>query len=209
MYCFCWQIDLLNKKGKLIGKKRLLPLIAGLAVVIIACSPGLTPAPDEAAGAPISEDPGELAPDFGLSVYQGAAELGGETVQFSDVLARGKPVVLNFWAGLCPVCRFEMPDLQAVYEDFDGRFLLVGLDIGPFTNLGSRELGRALLKEVGVTYPVGTTFEAEVIINYRVLGMPTTVFITPEGEIVETWTGLLTKEKMTELIEALLVASGG
>ena len=100
-----------------------------------------------------------------------------------------------------------MPEFQAVYEDFDGRFLLVGLDVGPFTGLGSREVGRALIKELGVTYPVGTTFEAEVVINYRVFGMPTTHFITPEGEIVETWTGLLNKEKLTELVEALLVAS--
>jgi len=185
-----------------------LALIGG-AFILAACSPGLTPVSDEAAGAPISEDPGELSPDFELTVYQGAAALGGETVQFSDVLAQGKPVVLNFWAALCPACRFEMPDLQAVYEDFDGQVLFVGIDIGPFTGLGSREAGRALIKELGVTYPVGTTFEAEVVMNYRVFGMPTTVFITPEGEIVETWTGLLTKDKMTELVEALLVASGG
>ena len=77
----------------------------------------------------------------------------------------------------------------------------------------ARALGavaRALLQELGVTYPNGTIFEAEVITmtNYRVIGMPTTHFITPEGEIVETWTGLLTLGKMTELVEELLVASG-
>ena len=188
-------------------KFRLFLVLIGGGFILAACNPGLTPAPDEVAGVPISEDPGKPAPDFELTVYQGAAALGGETVQFSDVLAQGKPVVLNFWAGLCPACRFEMPEFQAVYEDFDGRFLLVGLDVGPFTGLGSREVGRALIKELGVTYPVGTTFEAEVVINYRVFGMPTTHFITPEGEIVETWTGLLNKEKMTELVEALLVAS--
>ncbi len=178
-----------------------LALIGG-AFVLAACGQA------QATAAPSSEDRGDLAPDFELTVYQGAAALGGETVQFSDVLAQGKPVVLNFWAGLCPPCRVEMPDLQAVYEDFDGQFLLLGLDIGPFIALGSREDGRALLKELGVTYPVGTTFEAEVITNYRVIGMPTTHFITPEGEIVETWTGLLTEGKMTELVEELLVASG-
>jgi len=161
-----------------------------------------------ATGAPVSEDKGEPAADFELSVYYGAAALGGETVQFSDVLAQGKPVVLNFWAALCPACRVEMPDLQALYEEFEGRILVVGVDIGPFTSLGTRESGRALLKELGVTYPTGTTFESEVVINYRVIGMPTTHFITPEGEIVETWTGLLTLGKMTELVEELLVASG-
>ena len=174
----------------------------GGAFVLAACGQAV------AADAPISEDPGELAPNFELTVYQGADALGGETVQFSDVLAQGKPVVLNFWAGLCPPCRAEMPDLQALYEEFNGRILLVGVDIGPFTALGTRDQGRALLKELAVTYPTGTVFEAEVLINYRVIGMPSTYFITPEGEIVETWTGLLTEGKMTELVEELLVASG-
>ena len=178
-----------------------LALIGG-AFVLAACGQAV------AAGAPISEDQGELAPDFELTVYQGAAALGGETVQFSDVLAQGKPVVLNFWAGLCPPCRVEMPDLQELYEDFDGQILIVGVDIGPFSALGTRDEGRALVKQLGVTYPTGTIFEGEVVINYRVIGMPTTHFITPEGEIVETWTGLLTKGKMTELVEELLVASG-
>lgn len=183
-------------------KFRFFLALFGGAFVLAAC--GQT----AAAGAPISEDQRELAPDFELTVYQGGAALGGETVQFSDVLAQGKPVVLNFWAGLCPPCRVEMPDLQAVYEEFDGQFLIVGLDVGPFTGLGTRDDGRALLKELGVTYPAGSTFEAEVMTDYRVIGMPSTHFITPEGEIVETWTGFLTEGKMTELIEALLVASG-
>ena len=183
-------------------KFRFFSALIGGAFVLAACGQA------EVTGAPISEDRGDLAPDFELTVYQGAAALGGEAVQFSDVLAQGKPVVLNFWAGLCPPCRVEMPDLQAVYEDFDGQFILLGLDIGPFIRLGSSEDGRALLNELGVTYPAGTTSEAEVVINYRVVGMPATHFITPEGEIVETWTGLLTKDKMTELVEALLVASG-
>ena len=153
--------------------------------------------------------PTPAVPDFQITVYQGEDVLGGEEVQFSALLAQGKPVVLNFWAGLCPPCRLEMPDLQAVHEAYQDRVLLFGLDVGPFTGLGSRDDGRALVQELGVTYPVGTTFESDVVRNYEVLGMPTTYFITPQGEIVETWTGLLTEDKLTELIEALLVASAG
>jgi hypothetical protein len=37
--------------------------------------------------------------------------------------------------------------------------------------------------------------------------MPTTLFITPDGEIVERWTGLLTKDKMEELVLELIDAS--
>jgi cytochrome c-type biogenesis protein len=149
------------------------------------------------------------APDFEITVYQGAEVLGGETVRFSELLAQGQPVVLNFWAGLCPPCRAEMPDLQGVYEEYQGQVLLFGLDVGPFVGLGSRDEGRALLEELEVTYPAGTTFDANVVRDYQILGMPTTVFIKPNGEVVRTWGGLLNKDKMIELVEELLAASSG
>ncbi len=44
--------------------------------------------------------------------------------------------------------------------------------------------------------------------DYRVVGMPSTYFITPQGEIINSWAGLLTRDKMEELIDELLAASG-
>ena len=145
--------------------------------------------------------------DFEIVAYQSDAELGGERVQFSDVLARGKPVVLNFWAGLCPPCRAEMPEFQEVYDQFSDRILLLGIDLGPFTGLGTSDQGRALLEDLGITYPAGTTEDASVVSRFQVLGMPTTLFITADGGITHKWTGILNREKLTELIEELLAAT--
>lgn len=169
----------------------------------------VTPAKESSldATAPSSSSGVDLPLDFRLAVYQGEDLLGGQEVDFSGVVGQGKPVILNFWAGLCPPCRAEMPDLQEVHEEFGDQVLLVGVDVGAFTGLGNEQEGRALLQEVGVTYPTGTTSNAEVMRAYQVIGMPTTLFITPDGEIVERWTGLLTKDKMVELIEELLEAS--
>ena len=157
--------------------------------------------------------PGEvriaLAPDFLITVYQGEEILGGEEVKFSELLAQGRPVILNFWAGLCPPCRAEMPDFQRVYDDFQDQVYLIGIDIGPFTGLGSRDDGRALLKELKVTYPAGTTFDANVVKEYRIPGMPTTLFIKPNGEVVRAWAGILSQTRMRELVEELLRASSG
>ena len=68
----------------------------------------------------------DLAADFSLTLYQGEGKLESQILNLSDL--RGQPVVLNFWAGLCPPCRAEMPDLQEFYDEFNDRVVLVGVD---------------------------------------------------------------------------------
>ena len=43
--------------------------------------------------------------------------------------------------------------------------------------------------------------------SYGLIGMPTTYFIKPNGEIHRQWTGLLTEEKLAEMVEELIEAS--
>ena len=90
------------------------------------------------------------APDFSFSLYQGEGELGGEKLDFSEL--QGKPVVLNFWAGLCPPCRAEMPDLQRFYEENQDEVTLVGVDVGRFNGLGNQRDAQNLLRELQITY---------------------------------------------------------
>ena len=145
--------------------------------------------------------------DFKVEVYTGEADLGGQEIQFSNIFDSGKPVVLNYWAGLCPPCRAEMPDFQEFHVQYGDRVTIFGLDIGPFIRLGSIEDGKALLEELGITYPTGTTLDPELIRKHPPLGMPTTLFMTPDGTIVRRWTGLLTKDKLAELADELFEAS--
>ena len=145
--------------------------------------------------------------DFPIIVYQGQEIVGDGEIRLASLFTQGKPVVLNFWAGLCPPCRAEMPDLQEIYDEFKGRVLLFGVDVGVFTDLGTQEDGRELLEELEVSYPAGAA-TTNVVRSYRVFNMPTTLFITPQGEINDRWNGLLTSGKMRELVEELLEASG-
>jgi cytochrome c-type biogenesis protein len=145
--------------------------------------------------------------DFEVEVYQREDILGGQQLMFSEIVGQGKPVVLNAWAGLCPPCRAEMPELQAVFEEFQDHIILFGLDLGPFTGLGNREDAVALIEEIGVTYPAGNTTQAQVVPKYKVLGMPSTYFIKPNGEVLRNWTGAINTSKLRELVTELIAAS--
>lgn len=183
----------------------ILLLLASAACVGVGQSSSKYPATPIVPG----NEKGFLAPDFEIAVYQGEEILGGEKIMFSELLAQGQPVVLNFWAGLCPPCRAEMPDLQEVSDEYQGRVLFFGLDVGPFVSLGSRKDGQVLLEELKITYPAGTTFDANVVRDYQILGMPTTLFIKPNGEVIRNWAGVLNQQKLEELVEELLATSAG
>ena len=184
-------------------KQLLLGIISLGLVVFVACGTSQTAGSSSSSGGATSDL--KTASDFQFTLYQGDQILGGNELSLADL--RGKPLVLNFWAGLCPPCRAEMPDLQEVYEEFGDRIVLFGLDVGVFTFLGTREEGRELLQELEVTYPAGSTLEGFAVRAYEVLGMPTTVFMTPNGEVMRTWSGLLTKDKMVDIVQQLLAVS--
>ena len=177
---------------------RIVAFAAVVAIATVACSQQTSGTATIAPGG---------VPDFRLTAYQGEGALGGPEVNFSQVLAKGKPVVLNFFAGQCPPCRAEMPDFQKVHEKFQDRVLILGLDIGPFVGLGSRDDGKKLLRELRITYPAATTFDSNVVRVYRVLGMPTTVFITPQGQLVKNHAGILVRSQMEQFVDELLRAS--
>jgi thiol-disulfide isomerase/thioredoxin len=157
------------------------------------------PPPSAPAGQPLPR-----APDIEIRMYQGAEAVGGNVVRLSQVWARGKPVVVNFFAGLCPPCRAEMPDLQRLADQAEDRFVLISIDVGPYTGLGTREEGQALLRTLGIRYPAGTVFDEDITDTYQILGMPTTVFITADGRILRKHAGLLTFEQMQTFAEELI-----
>jgi thiol-disulfide isomerase/thioredoxin len=147
-----------------------------------------------------------LAPDILITMYQGEDVVGGRQVALSALWER-RPVILNFWAGLCPPCRAEMPDFEALHRKRGAQFTLVGVDIGPFIGLGSHDDARVLLQELKVSYPAGFTADVRTVRNYQVLGMPTTVFITSQGRILRKYTGLLSRAQMDAFRDELLQAS--
>jgi len=116
-------------------------------------------------------------------------------------------VVLNFWAGLLPPSRAEMPDLQLFHNEFKDRVTLIGIDLGRQTGLGSQSDAVSLLNQLGITYPAGFTDDASVVQRYEVLAMPTTYFITSQGGIFRKWSGLTSKDILVKIVDEMLHSS--
>ena len=143
-----------------------------------------------------------LPDDFEFTLYQGQDVLGANQLSFSELFLSTRPVVLNFWAGDCPPCRAEMPDLEAAFQRHKGdgvRFLGI-------TNMGldTAQDARDFIAEIGVTYSVGADTDASIMRAYGVSGFPSTVFLDAEQNLVRKWTGLLNGEKLEELIQEVL-----
>lgn len=142
-----------------------------------------------------------------LFVYSGADVLGGEELTFADAFRLGKPVLLSFWAGLCPPCRQEMPEFQALYDERQDEFLMLGVDVGRFTGLGSQSDAEALLDELGITYPTVYVESNALLRAYNVFGMPATVFITASGDVVSQRNGFLSNDEILERTQEMIDAS--
>ena len=104
------------------------------------------PPPTTAAASPPTPIPplvGSAAPDFAFKLFQGEDQLRRQELRLSEL--DGRPIVLNFWARFCGPCWTEMPELQEFYEEYSGELILLGIDVGQFTGLGSpKDAGRLL-----------------------------------------------------------------
>jgi thiol-disulfide isomerase/thioredoxin len=184
--------------------------IVVVATLLLTACGGALPGSSDSAGGVVPTSTDDLyAADFQIVLYNGGGLVDEPETSFSELQSLGRPVVLNMWAGLCPPCRLEMPDFQEVSSEFGDQVSILGLDVGPFTNLGTSQDGQALVQELGITYLTGTTTEPVLLKEYQLLGMPTTYFVKPDGQILRQWTGLLTADKLTELVQELLEASAG
>ncbi len=158
----------------------------------LAQGPARTVAPPINIGAP--PQPGEAAPPFLLT------DMYGDDVSLADF--RGQPVIINFWATWCAPCIFEMPELQAAYEQHqeDGLVVLaLNRDQAPQT------VGDFLANDLSValTFPVLLDEHAVVADSYGILNMPTTYFVDSQGRVSAVHRGPLTLEQITTYLDAM------
>lgn len=113
-----------------------------------------------------------------------------------------RPVILNFFAAWCVPCRDELPALEEVHRRHRADIDVVGIDVAD-----SRTRAVDLLDATGVTYRTGYDPSRTVADQYRLAGMPTTVFIGADGRVVGTVRGPLDLDDLDTWVERLRKAA--
>jgi thiol-disulfide isomerase/thioredoxin len=135
------------------------------------------------------------APDFTLEALNGGT--------FSLGSMRGRWVILNFWATWCAPCIDEMPALQAIASERSGQVALFGINMHE-----SADDIRTYMARYHVTFPMLLNPDEAMSANYRLeLGIPQTVIITPDGEIVWHQFGAIDLDNFRSTLDELMAGS--
>lgn len=112
------------------------------------------------------------APDFTLT------DTTGQDHTLSDY--RGKVVIVNFWASWCAPCRKEMPSMQRAWEQLqDQQVVLLAVNWGD--DLPGVE--RFIAGLPPLEFPLLFGGDEDMISDWGVRGLPTTLVIDPQGRM--------------------------
>lgn len=124
---------------------------------------------------------------------------------------KGKTILLNFWATWCGPCRSEMPDLQAVYEDYGNNekdLVVLGVAAPNLGQEGSAEDITAFLEENGYTYPTLMNEDASLFYSYGISSFPTTFMIDKNGNVYGYIMGAQSREVFDDIIQQTMDGAG-
>jgi cytochrome c biogenesis protein CcmG, thiol:disulfide interchange protein DsbE len=152
----------------------------------------------ETADARKSAGPRVVGPEVGnyLAEYT-ATNLDGS--KFDMATRRDKVVLVNVWATWCGPCRFEIPELQALHDQFkaDG-FEVVGISVDE----SGVESVKQFVDEQKMTYPVALDPEGRIANLVQTSMLPTNVLLDRDGKIVWKRAGVIVKNDR-ELMSAI------
>jgi len=125
--------------------------------------------------------------DFTLSDLQGKSWTLREL--------QGKVALVNFWATWCPPCRKEMPDLQALYDQFKGQgFVVLAISDEDESKV------RPFIADKNITYPVLLDPEGKVGTLFQIGGIPKSFVYDRTGKLVAQSIDMRTRKQFLEML---------
>lgn len=146
---------------------------------------------------PGTEGPPRPQPGFRAPELAGET-LDGKVLTLADL--KGKAVFLNFWASWCPPCRMEMPEIERLAANLPPDTAILTINVT--TQGDSPQAVQAYLEQHGYTFPVALDLTGKAGSDYRVLSLPTSLFISPEGVITARINGPLSYRAMLDYLKA-------
>src|SRR5499427_10562715 len=120
----------------------------------------------------------DAAPGFRLN------DLDGKPVSLAD--AKGKVVLLNFWATWCGPCRAEIPDLVDLQKRYGDNLSIIALA----TEEDDADEVRRFVRHSGINYRVAMASDDVVRAYGGVAALPTSFIIDRQGRVVQKHVGL-------------------
>ncbi|MCL7763883.1 TlpA family protein disulfide reductase [Polaribacter sp. Z014] len=124
-------------------------------------------------------------------------DLEGNTYNFNE--AKGKVILVNFWATWCPPCIAEMPSIQELYTDYSDKieFVLVSNE--------TQEVINSFLKKKNYNFKTYRPLTAPPT-TFNVKSIPRTFLLNKEGQIIidESGAANWNSEKVRATIDELL-----
>jgi cytochrome c biogenesis protein CcmG/thiol:disulfide interchange protein DsbE len=173
----------------LAGRSRLIWAVAGVVAVGALVLVGLV------FGGQEERSPRSTSPTTGQALPIELPNLTGEgTVSLAQFA--GRPVVVNFFASWCTPCLRELPAFQAVSSRTGDRVAFLAVN-----HQDNRQAGLDMLRQAGVRYPAGYDPDGQVAVRYGLFGMPTTLFISADGRLLEKHTGEMSRAQLEQAID--------
>ena len=182
------------RAGRFIVKVATILTLTSASLVLAPISSGIAAAPPATveSSSPISTDP----------LFSSSFKDFNRKMQPLDQY-KGKLIVVYFWATGCAPCRAEVPELIALHEKYKSRdAVVVGIAVDQADKV------EKFAKELGINYPLlvggNEAIDLSKKLGNRIGGLPFTVIIDRQGNVVAKVLGETPKGKLEGILKPLL-----
>ena len=125
----------------------------------------------------------------------------GNPMKLSDIIAKNKYTLIDFWASWCGPCRAEMPNVVAAYKEYNKKgFGIVGVSLD-----NDADKWKKAIKDMNMTWDHMSDvkgWQCEGAALYGINSIPATVLVAQDGTIVaRNIRGEAIKNKLAELLK--------